>query len=84
MASTIPHDEPGQNQNQQEYVPPEQLHDILASDASKGATVHSFSPEASPEVKAAAAGEGLEKIVPHANTELTSTRGVLLHVPSPS
>lgn len=74
MASNIPHNEPVQHQNSQEHVPPEQLHDILASDASRGAAVHSLSPEAN----AAAASEGLPHTI--TDTEPINARGVLSYM----
>jgi hypothetical protein len=79
MAANIPQDESVQHPNPQEHVAPDQLHDILASDASKGAAVHSFSPEASPQAKAAATSEGLENIIPRivTDTEPIDARGVL-------
>ncbi|KAG6371667.1 C2 domain-containing protein [Boletus reticuloceps] len=60
MATNAPQDDTAQRQNHQGPLASNQLHDILAGDASRGAAVHSFSPEASPKAKAAAASEGLE------------------------
>lgn len=79
MATNTPPPEAVQHQGPQEHVAPDQLHDILAGDASKSAAVHSFSPEASPQAKAAAASEGLENILPHfpTDTEPINARGVL-------
>lgn len=81
MATNAPQEDVVQQQNPQEHVAPDQLHDILASDASKGAAVHSFYPEASPQAKAAATSEGLEK-TPHpvTDTEPIGARGVLSYM----
>lgn len=38
------------------------LHDIMSHDASKGAVVHSFDPDAPPEQKAAAAGRQRDQV----------------------
>lgn len=82
MADNTPQDDAVQHQNPQEHVPPDQLHDVLASDVSRGAAVHSFSPEAPPQAKAAAASEGLEAIIPRAatDTEPVNARGVLSYM----
>lgn len=79
MATNTPHHDAVHHQPPQGDVAPDQLHGILANDASEGAAVHSFSPEASPQAKAAAASEGLENIAPLASTdtEPISARGVL-------
>lgn len=81
MATTTPQHEDVQHQSTQEHVAPDRLHDTLASDASKGAAVHSFSPEASPQAKAAAVNEGLKNIIPRAatDTEPINARGVLAY-----
>lgn len=39
-----------------------QLHNIVNHDASKGATVHSFDPDASPQQKATAVGKQRDKL----------------------
>lgn len=77
MATNTPRHDAVQHQTPQEYVAPDQLHDILVSDASQGAAVHSFSPETSPQAKAAAASEGVENMI-HASTdtEPINARGV--------
>ncbi|KAH0838563.1 C2 domain-containing protein [Lanmaoa asiatica] len=79
MATNTPHHEAVPHQTLQELVPPDQLHDSLASDASRGAAIHSFSPGASPHAKAAAASERLENIISHVSTdtEPINARGVL-------
>ncbi|KAH7918365.1 tricalbin, partial [Leucogyrophana mollusca] len=50
----------GDVQHQQEAHA--QVHGMLNHDASKGAAVHSFDPEASPQQKAAAAGKGRDQL----------------------
>ena len=75
MAANTPLGESVQHPIPQEHVAPDHLHDILASDASKGAAVHSFSPESSPQAKAAATSEVLiPRIV--TDTEPIDARGV--------
>jgi hypothetical protein len=39
----------------------QELNGIIQADVSKGATVHVFDPNASPQAKAASAGQGIEK-----------------------
>ncbi|KAG2155499.1 C2 domain-containing protein [Suillus clintonianus] len=54
MATNAPSNGNGVQQSQE--TAQTQLHDIMSNDASKGAIVHSFDPDASPQQKAAAAG----------------------------
>jgi hypothetical protein len=51
----------GGSQHPQE-IADAQLHDIMKHDASKGATIHSFDPDASPQQKAAAAGKKRDQL----------------------
>lgn len=68
MATNAPQGDAAQHQIDQEHVAPDQLHSTLASDASRGAAVHSFNPEVSLQAKAAVASEGLGKVNPPAVT----------------
>lgn len=83
MATNTSQDDAIQHQTHQEHVASDHLHDILSSDASRGAAVHSFTPAASPQAKAAATSEEVDKTITRAATdaEPTNARGVLFCTP---
>ncbi|KAF8559381.1 tricalbin [Imleria badia] len=73
MATNTSQDDAVQHQVQQERVAPDQLHDVLASDTSRGAAVHSFPPAASPKAKASVANKGVEETITRATTDAEPT-----------
>ncbi|KAG1741248.1 hypothetical protein EDB19DRAFT_716905 [Suillus lakei] len=60
MATNAPSN--GKSVQQSQETAHTQLHDIMSNDASKGAIVHSFDPDVSPQQKAAAAGRQRDQL----------------------
>ncbi|KAF9229629.1 tricalbin [Gyrodon lividus] len=61
MATNAPQEEAVQHPNPQEHAHA-QLNNLFTDDASKGATVHSFNPDTSPQEKAAVASKGFDNL----------------------
>ncbi|KAG9314629.1 C2 domain-containing protein [Chiua virens] len=63
MATSVSKPDSVHSTNSLHHVASDQLLDSLASDASKGATIHSFPPDAHPQAKAGAVAAGSEKVI---------------------
>lgn len=57
-----------------------ELNGIIQADVSKGAVVHTFDPNSSPQVKAASAGQGKDKLKGTRGTDVTGGKGISIYL----